>query len=191
MSCLKSFLQLLVESFFFFVEELTTGLYFDDLFSSMKGKLLESKPVHKDNETHQSTRNFTATHKTASTGSQSSRCLFTLRVADCVWILPHIYKTDGSESALMPLAYSADTVLCKQCQTSHVFHTYPRQHRQLTSFPPSAPAFTSILFPSDAPIDYVLVTSASQHKASHGDGGCHYRETHGLWLVCSPSSGFS
>lgn len=144
----------------------------------MKANSLEPKPIHQDNETHQSTRNFTGTHKTASTQSQSSLCVFTPRVADCVWILPRIQNRVFLK--LMSLAYSSDMVLCKQCQTSHVFHTSPRQSRQLTSFPPSAQAFADILFPSDTPIDYVLVTSTSQHKASYGDGGCHYRGSRSL-----------
>lgn len=67
-SCLKGFSQLWVERFlisFFFVVELTRVFWFDDLFSSMKARSLEPKLIHKDNETHQSTRNFTGTHKTA------------------------------------------------------------------------------------------------------------------------------
>lgn len=47
------------------VVQLTTVFCFDDLFCSMKGKTHEPGPIRKDNETHQSARNFTGTHKTA------------------------------------------------------------------------------------------------------------------------------
>lgn len=191
LSCLKSFWQLWVErfliSFFVVVVELTTVFWFEDLFSSMKAKSLEPKPIHKDNETHQSTGNFTGTHKTASTQSQSSLCLFTPRVADCFWILPRIQNRVFLK--LMSLAYSSDMVLCKQCQMSHVFHTSPRQSRQLTSFPPSAQAFADILFPSDTPIDYLLVTSTSQHKASYGMVAATTEEVVPCVLVRTTSSG--
>lgn len=82
----------------------------------------------------------------------------------------------------MPPDYSGDTLLCKQCQVSHMSPPRPPDKTDSASHIPSpvCPRLCLHLVPigSNDRV-WALVTSNSQHKASEWDSGCHYR---GSWL---------
>lgn len=86
------------------------------------------------------------------------------------------------ENAAMPSDYSGDTLLCKQCQVSHMSPSRPPDKTDSASHIPSSvcPRLCLHLVPigSNDRV-WALVTSDSQHKASEWDSGCHYR---GSWL---------